>query len=60
MADDDKNIAVWQGPLLMGVVSLIGLVLALLADNFFDYLSVLLLLLPCLFSVYCLFLKQSS
>ena len=46
MADSDTKNMVWKGPMLMGLLSLIGLLVALFADNFFDYISVMLLGVP--------------
>ena len=52
MADSDPKISVWKGPVLTGFLSLIGLLVALLADNFFDYISVMLLGVPAVYSMF--------
>ena len=52
MADSDTKNMVWKGPMLMGLLSLIGLLVALFADNFFDYISVMLLGVPAVYSMF--------
>ncbi|MEX1200121.1 MAG: hypothetical protein WEB02_04970 [Methylophaga sp.] len=51
MSDSDKKISVWKGPVLIGFLSLIGLFVALIADSFFDYVSVALLSVPVVYSM---------
>lgn len=46
MADLDKNISIWKGPVFVGSLSFFGLLMALLAGNWFDYISVALLGIP--------------
>ena len=52
MADLDKNISIWKGPVFMGSLSFFGLLMALLAGNWFDYISVMLLGVPAVYSMF--------
>ena len=56
----NKRQKVWPLPLLLGVVSVIGLVLALVADGWADAVSVLLLALPATVALWLGYLRRAS